>query len=83
MSTEDGGPAFPQNDLSNYNIGPSDVCNEGMSLRDWFAGQIAAQTVARSSAPTEEQLPEMFAKVARLSYQMADAMIAARKGGAS
>jgi hypothetical protein len=48
---QDGGPAFPQHDLSGYGIGPMmsgvDPSDEysgkyevsGMSLRDWFAGQ--------------------------------------------
>lgn len=34
----DGGPAFPQNDLSTYNMGPAEKNNGGMTLRDWFAG---------------------------------------------
>lgn len=34
---KDGGPAFPQSDLSQYDIGPSEYGNSGMSLRDYFA----------------------------------------------
>lgn len=37
-----GGPAFPQNDLSGYGMGPAGYGNGGMSLRDWFAGQVLA-----------------------------------------
>ncbi len=36
----DGGPAFPQNDLAAYGIGPSEGGNGGMSLRDYFAIRI-------------------------------------------
>ena len=44
MSTNDGGPAFP---VASRAIGNSDVFDiggeSGMSLRDWFAGQIIAR----------------------------------------
>ncbi len=63
----DGGPAFP--------LYPSHSC-EGMTLRDYFAGQWIAgfSTLAQRMAnpvPTPEQ-------VAKLAYQFADAMLAAR-----
>lgn len=35
MSKPDGGPAFP----STVNPSTGDYINDGMSLRDWFAGQ--------------------------------------------
>ena len=44
----------------------------GMSLRDWFAGQSLANLYTHS-----EQSPD---KAAEWAYQVADAMIAARKG---
>ena len=74
MATIDGGPAFPQSDLSNYGIGPSDVGNGGMSLRDWFAGQALAGIIA--GWPANERISE--ARAAEISYHAADAMIAAR-----
>lgn len=86
---DDGGPAFPQHDLSGYGIGPSERVS-GISVRDWFA-TFAPQ-------PTTEQITSAFNLVragnphgdrgpwpsseelaARIRYQHADAMLAARK----
>lgn len=40
-SKDNGGPAFPQNDLSAYNMGPEGIGDGmGMSLRDWFAANM-------------------------------------------
>lgn len=51
--TNDGGPAFPQADLSGYGFGPAmrgdEYVTNGMSLRDWFAGQALAGRMARQS----------------------------------
>ena len=63
-ATEDGGPAFPQ-DSDQY--GP-----QGMSLRDWFAGQALAGNIGNPWATDAEALALRF-------YKIADAMIAARK----
>lgn len=61
MSDKDGGPAFP-----------SDL-DEGMSLRDYFAGQVVATILNGTSKPLE-----MLSHVAKTAYQMADAMLAER-----
>ena len=58
----DGGPAFPQ-DSDQY--GP-----QGMSLRDWFAGQALANPYSRHDTDHH--------KVAIYAYAVADAMLAAR-----
>lgn len=53
----------------------------GMTLRDWFAGQIAASLtggIAAAGISTDISDAE---KVATAAYTLADAMIAARKGG--
>jgi hypothetical protein len=72
-NSKDGGPAFPN--LKANDSGPRDARNGGMSLRDWFAGQVIA---GRSSSD-----PKMRAGYARSAYAMADAMLAEReKGGA-
>lgn len=67
--TNDGGPAFP---------GPcqhetrSDI-HEGMSLRDWFAGQALTGLLAKD---------QLWSAVAgREAYEMADAMLKAREAG--
>lgn len=61
---KDGGPAFPvvaENGLGHI--------ADGMSLRDWFAGQALAAFSSMSSP----------AYMATYSYELADAMIAARE----
>lgn len=42
MSNSDGGPAFPKN--GNYGFGGSS--QDGMSLRDWFAGMFVQGMLA-------------------------------------
>ena len=78
--TDNGGPAFPQNDLSAYNMGPEGIGNGmGMTLRDWFAGQALAGLMA-SSTTDNWVLPD----IAREALGAADAMIAeiaARRSG--
>lgn len=70
---QDGGYAFP--------CGPDDKAGwsaeYGMSMRDWFAGQalvgiISAEGGERTGSPI----------AAYRAFELADAMIAARKGGA-
>lgn len=96
-SRNDGGPAFPSADSTHMTMGPHGqpvaayVLSGGMSLRDWFAGQVLpniAQTLmvadpgALSRAITKSGLTgdvtvEQF--VAVLAYRYADAMLAARE----
>ena len=57
-------PHFEQNGKFFY--------QDGMTLRDWFAGQALVEV---ASLITVEQLNT----VARLAYDLADAMLAARK----
>jgi hypothetical protein len=76
----DGGPAFPVD----ANLRSGYRQDEGMSLRDWFAGQAlpGVMAVCRGDTLAEgETSPQMFA---RKSYAVADAMLAerARIGGA-
>lgn len=67
---DNGGPAFPAQ--------WDDKDNEGMTLRDWFAGQALVGIInacamdARVRGETSEML------FARKAYSVADAMIAAR-----
>lgn len=69
---DDGGPAFssPTNEFEDG--------WDGMSLRDWFAGQALTEFAGFVTV----EIPETFNVVARHCYRMADAMIAAQKGGA-
>lgn len=69
---------------------PERTGNEGMSLRDWFAGQAHRALVADlNRAPVtwmreaDEDGIDVPAAVARAAYIHADAMLAAREGGAA
>ena len=87
---KDGGPAFPQHLAFNPNneavtAGMYFAEGPGMSLRDWFAGQALANLVqhkdhieATCSRPANGSFDEV---TARLAYDLADAMLAARKKG--
>jgi hypothetical protein len=67
MSTiNDGGPAFPRH---GYNS------NDGMTLRDWFAGQ-ALQGLLACGEAHDEHTDSVTAGAA---YKMADAMLKARE----
>jgi hypothetical protein len=64
---DDGGPAFP-------NVPPDPQYSkweEGMSLRDYFAGHALAGLVAQCNMPNEVY--------ARMSFSIADAMLKARQ----
>lgn len=61
-----GGPAFPiETTATPY--------AEGMTLRDWFAGQVAGALVRRAGWPDD------WERIAPVSYEIADAMLEARK----
>lgn len=78
MTQKHGGPAFP----TPHNLPPY---MEGMSLRDWFAGQAMAAIIAKApfvitSASGEH---ECYTATSIGAYFYADAMLAEReKGGA-
>lgn len=84
--TDEGGFAFPTSALftpdGKFLSGGSD----GMSIRDWFAGQALAGEFAAQNEMTGEitnnTSDEWMLDRAKTLYRMADAMIAARKGGA-
>lgn len=65
----DGGPAFP--------FGPLNYSSAGMSLRDWFAGQIAAGIHAGDKPPLPTRTANLSI-VSEVAYAQADAMIAQR-----
>ena len=83
----DGGPAFPCETYGLRNGKETTIPTNGMSLRDYFAGQALAGSLA-------SQTPESYwafvssgsaandsAKngIAKLCYDLADAMLAARE----
>ncbi|HEY0124996.1 MAG TPA: hypothetical protein VGC14_25180 [Rhizobium sp.] len=80
---DNGGPAFPACNEANVND------TMGMTLRDWFAGQTLAGIYASQwfadHAREYHQLKtigDAQIGAAKMAYASADAMIAARKGGA-
>jgi len=63
---EDGGPAFPCKEAD----------NQGMSLRDWLAGQALAGFTREQGGKTfNEQTTRWYARVA---YDLANAMLLVR-----
>jgi len=67
---DDGGPAFPCNDINEDLTFP-----RGMSLRDWFAG-MALQGFISSYPRGDSAAADLIAPDC---YEMANAMLAARK----
>ena len=75
MSADNGGFVFP----ANFTVGNVSRTEGGMTLRDWFAGQALAgfcsNPVSLEQAADTTDGPAWMAK---WSYQLADAMLAAR-----
>ena len=65
---KDGGPAFPRPTASAF-----EQPNDGMSLRDWFAGR------ALTGLLMQDKQLKCFDEMATWAYQAADAMLAERE----
>ena len=81
----DGGPAFPTKREYQHGAGTGYEQIEGMSLRDWFAGQALQGLTSvedNRTCPTERRR-ELYAADAECCYQYADAMLAARANPAA
>lgn len=72
----DGGPAFPQDLQGRRGDNPE---YQGMSLRDWFAGQVAAGDAAANGGWASRASEDATMPRARLYYRIADAMLKARE----
>ena len=72
---KDGGAAFPVNDR--YHADGRVHGSNGMTLRDYFAGQALSGYLASASQPPFEHASEDI--MAAWCYQNADAMLAARE----
>ncbi len=72
---DDGGPAFPCKALL-YHGDTEETSFRGMTLRDWFAGQ-ALMAIPHIGCGSDLDSNE----IACAAYQIADAMLEARKGG--
>ena len=71
-----GGPAFPvwmpeYKDNGTY--------HEGLSIRDWFAGQALAGMIANQPAPRHPEYWDWLSGVAVTPYRIADKMLAERE----
>jgi hypothetical protein len=77
---ENNPPAFPvkvkRNTSTDPFATPREIQLEGMTLRDWFAGQALSGLCANQRA-THEWIGQYAASSA---YSIADALLAARKG---
>lgn len=73
---DDGGSAFPFGITEGAHHGHGMHKQDGMSLRDYFAGQTLSGWLA---SMTDVDCPQID-RVAAFSYEVADAMLAARKG---
>lgn len=78
MERNDGGPAFPQHYCENCN--DAFESPNGMSLRDWFAGQAVASMLnnAKSLLLITQEMPSAET-IAHSVYVLADAMLAERE----
>ena len=76
----DGGPAFPSPNAGEWGFNSKNervFCPDvtsGMTLRDWFAGQVLAGLMADSECNVKRET------AAKCCYDMADAMLQARDG---
>lgn len=70
----DGGPAFPVPGLQDHEE------FNGMTLRDYFAAQaLLGMKMENVNLASDEQLALACAVMAKVTYQMADAMLKARQ----
>lgn len=72
MSKETGGQAFPT-PATDWNM-----CHEGMTLRDYFAGHAMQAIEPPDNYVGKEQTETSYKKWSEKAYRMADAMLIAR-----
>jgi len=78
VTKDNGGPAFPRPLSTDKHDEPCNVSGdqEGMSLRDWFAGQALAGICANPAYVTTAEGATVL--VVRTAFFVADAMLAER-----
>jgi hypothetical protein len=74
MSKNDGGPAFPR-------AGDALTRCDGMSLRDWLAGQAIGGLITGRDWSFIPDAHEKMTAWARAAYSVADEMLAEREQG--
>lgn len=77
ITPNDGGPAFPT--VGWDDVARQDVQFQGMSLRDWFAGQIASGMAASAYWQENFQNNDQYVEAAiRAAYFAADVAMKVR-----
>lgn len=77
---KDGGPAFPNVFVDQSTAGVRHtIVVDGMSLRDWFAGNALKSILDGSHSFEDAHVMQHRGKWARLTYEIADAMLAERQ----
>jgi len=56
--------------------------NQGMELRDYFAAKALVGLLQSAKADNANLLPELYKTVAKMSYEIADALLAERQKAA-
>lgn len=77
MSVNDGGPAFPSEEIESLDTGSRRILLKGMSLRDYFAA--AALQGLLASSVNEDGIGSRVANLHEYSYALADEMLAERE----
>ena len=78
MSAYTGGPAFPED---RYDEETRVGQHPGMTLRDWFAGQSLKGIIAGLQCEPGQTVDDLIRAAAIRAYEVADAMLEARKAG--
>lgn len=73
----DGGPAYPQNELDQFTGGVY-LQHMGLTMRDWFAGQALSSIPLRRWDTDGVSDAVIIEKWARCAYAVADAMLSTR-----
>lgn len=71
--TDTGGPAFPTLADNGHAMN-----QDGMNLRDWFAGKVVQGLWANATALAQMPLGSEAAAIASVAYEVADAMLKER-----
>lgn len=78
---DNGGPAFPRSESLYPDGTVSDPGALGATLRDYFAAK--AMAVVWTEIPDDVDRDRALRRLGNYAYEMADAMLKAREGGAS
>lgn len=75
---DDGGAAFPMTQSDGKGGGGYPLPSRGMSLRDWFAGQVLVGILSNPETNNGIKINGQPQTPQKASYMIADAMIAER-----